>query len=528
MPLIQLAMRNFTVVAPDLAGYGNSWPLPISTPTIADYAVDICAFLDAVGIARILLYGEREGAAVALEIARHAPSRVAAFAASELEIWTPQDGDDGTDALKPFVPAWDGSHLTWLWAYLREENVFQPWWRKRLSARVADDMPTPPELHARVVQFLSGGSHGRGYELGLYANLLFDPRPAVAALNVPALFVCARNFGRDQGLKLLEPLSSTSHTCVEGSPTACFRSALSFLASHCAALITPPAPPRVKPIADTLWSDFVAVPGGQLHFQCNSDANTIPILVQHDAASSVGTVGPISRSIIGRRTVMAFDLPGSGESDDTLGDGILEVGAYADVLAAGLKNLDLRRIDFYGMWGGGFVGLELAIRQPTLIRRLVMSNVFQHDGDLQHRLLAEYTPEIVPIWHGGHLMQCWHQMRDQGLYFPWFDAKSRSIVQREPFLATDMIHERTCSLLKAGNMYRTAYQSHFRYRTYDRLHHTSVPTVLAIRAGDPNNPRIEAAAQSAPHIILRHLRPEFHQWGESFLDLLESADRGPT
>jgi len=182
LPLIQRAMSNFTVFAPDLAGYGNSWPLPIVTPTIADYALDICAFLDAIGLTRTLFYGEREGAAVALEIARRAPLRGAALAASELEIWTPQDGDEGTQSFKPFIPAWDGSHLTWLWAYLREENVFQPWWRKRLSARVANDMPTPYELHTRAVQFLSGGSQGRGYELGINASLLFDPRLAVSAL----------------------------------------------------------------------------------------------------------------------------------------------------------------------------------------------------------------------------------------------------------------------------------------------------------------------------------------------------------
>jgi pimeloyl-ACP methyl ester carboxylesterase len=202
----------------------------------------------------------------------------------------------------------------------------------------------------------------------------------------------------------------------------------------------------------------------------------------------------------------------------------VEVAAYAENISAALDDLGLGRIDFYGMWGGGFVGLELAMSQPGKVRRLIMSNVFQHDGDMQRQLLAHYTPGIVPLWHGGHLMQCWHQLRDQGIYFPWFDATRHAVVQREPFLDTDMVHERVCSLLKAGNMYRTAYQAHFRYRTFDRLYHSPVPTVLAIRPGDPNNPRIETAARAPSHVVLRHLDPDFKRWGECFADVLDAAD----
>lgn len=527
LPFVQRATSGFTVLAPDLAGYGNSWSLATAPPTISDYAADIVAILDALSVKRALFYGEREGGAVALELARSAPDRVAALAISELEIWTPEEIAPALAATRPFAPAWDGSHLSWLWAYLREENAFQPWWRKRLATRVADDMPAPAELQARAVQFLTAGVHGRDYELGLQAALSFDARAAVAGLPIPCLILGARARHQDQALSRLSGLSSATAVQTEELPADCARVAFQFLARHGGGLSAPPAPPAVKPVPGRLWSDFAAVPGGQLHVRRNGDAETVPLLIQHDAASSVGTVEPITCSFIGRRTVVAFDLPGSGESDNTLGDDPVEVPAYAESLSAALDDLGLGRIDFYGMWGGGFVGLELAIGQPAKVRRLIMSNVFQHDGDMQQRLLAHYTPEIVPLWHGGHLMQCWHQLRDQGIYFPWFDATRHAVVQREPFLDTDMVHERVCSLLKAGNMYRTAYQSHFRYRTFDRLHHSPVPTVLGIRSGDPNNPRIEAAARTESHVVLRNLAPDFKRWGECFTDVLEAADREP-
>ncbi|MDX2225233.1 MAG: alpha/beta hydrolase, partial [Rhodospirillaceae bacterium] len=298
------------------------------------------------------------------------------------------------------------------------------------------------------------------------------------------------------------------------------------LQQHAQALTEPPPAPRPEPVKGRLWHDFVAVPGGQLHVQINDDAATLPLLIQHDAASSMGTVQPITASLIGKRTVMAFDMPGSGESDNMLGtdglrDDAVEVDAYAATLRAALDALGLRQVDFYGMWGGGFVGLDLALMDTARIRRLIMSNVFQHDGAEQRLIQAHYTPSILPDWHGGHLMQAWHQMRDQGIYYPWFDATAKGVIRREPFLATDMVHERVCSLLKAGNMYRAAYQAHFRYRTYDKLKRSPVPTLIATTAWDPNNPHTQAAARAAPNAQFRFLDEDFMKWGLSFLDFLE-------
>ena len=282
-----------------------------------------------------------------------------------------------------------------------------------------------------------------------------------------------------------------------------------------------PAPPTVTPIPGTLWHDFASVDGGQLHFHCNGDAQTVPLLVQHDAASSISTVEPITRSFLGRRTVYAFDMPGSGESDQIIPVGNVEVNTYANVLDQALTSIGLNRVDFYGMWGGGFVGLELALEKPKIVRRLVMSNVFQHTGQEQADIIASYTPEVLPLWHGGHLLQCWHQMRDQGLYYPWFKQTRQGVIWREPFLDTDMVHERVCSLLKAGNMYRTAYHAHFVYPTYDKLSRIKVPTLLATTKWDPNNTHTLTAAQSSPRCEFIYLDEDFAKWGESFLPFLE-------
>ncbi|MBT5240479.1 MAG: alpha/beta hydrolase [Rhodospirillaceae bacterium] len=520
-PFILSAADRFTVIAPDLAGYGQSFALDEPPDSLDPLCDDLGAFLDALGLGTVALYGEQAGAALALSFAHHAPTRVSSLAAWDLDLPGALDLPPSAKAPLPsFEPQWDGSHLAWLWAMLREQSAFHPWHTPALNTRVDSGMPSPRELQRRMNQFLSAGKHGRGYETGYNAARTFNAVEVLNTVSCPALVVARQRYNGADPWRGIASTASDIRRSTAGEQTKGETQALSFLTEQRVETDTPP-PPQVKPIAGVLWRDYVSVDGGQLHFQCNTDADTVPLLVQHDAASSVGTVEPITQSFVGKRAVFAFDMPGSGQSDRIIPTEGVEVDAYANVLSEGLDNIGLDQIDFYGMWGGGFVGLELALNNPEQVRRLIMSNVFQHTDEEQVELIANYTPDVSPVWHGGHLLQCWHQMRDQGIYYPWFKRERQGVIWREPFLATDMVHERVCSLLKAGNMYRTAYHAHFTYPTYEKLSRTPVPTLLATAEWDPNNSHTRAASEAAPKCEFQILDEDFYKWGESFLPFLE-------
>ena len=68
-PLMLAAQDRFTVIAPDLAGYGKSFPLATAPDSLGPLCEDLSAFLEALGLERVLLYGEQAGAALALEFA---------------------------------------------------------------------------------------------------------------------------------------------------------------------------------------------------------------------------------------------------------------------------------------------------------------------------------------------------------------------------------------------------------------------------------------------------------------------------
>jgi pimeloyl-ACP methyl ester carboxylesterase len=522
-PFIESAMARFTVIAPDLAGYGKTDPFSTAPGSPATFAEDLVAFIHALGIKHVLVYGEQAGAAIACTLAGRSPELVAAVAVWDLDLPGALNlPPSAKNPLPKFEPSWDGSHLTWLWAMLREQAAFHPYHSPALNTRVDADMPSAAELQRRVVQFLSAAGLGRNYDVGYGAVRAFDAIGILSQVTVPTLVVARQ---RHDGLDPWRAAASRAQTVQAAVATEYetgVNQALAFLSMRDVHADVK-APPPATPVRGKLCRDYVDVDGGQLHFQSNADVESTPLLIQHDAASSVGTVEPITQSYIGKRSVMAFDMPGSGESDRIIAEVGVTVADYANVLDQALLNLGIEKIDFYGMWGGGFVGLDIALNHPGRIRRLVMSNVFQHTGSERDEMSENYVPDVSPVWHGGHLMQCWHQMRDQGIYYPWYKRTREGVIWREPFVATDMVHERVCSLLKAGNMYRTAYRAHFNYPTYDRLAQSPVPTLLATSEWDPNNPHTLAAASAAPNCEFQYLDADFTRWGLGFLQFLGAS-----
>jgi pimeloyl-ACP methyl ester carboxylesterase len=87
-----------------------------------------------------------------------------------------------------------------------------------------------------------------------------------------------------------------------------------------------------------------------------------------------GTFGPQLDALSDAFTVIAWDNPGSGASDDppeasTLSD-------FADWLAALLANLRVDRAHVLGISFGGAVALEFCLRHPTIARSLILAGAY--------------------------------------------------------------------------------------------------------------------------------------------------------
>jgi len=94
-----------------------------------------------------------------------------------------------------------------------------------------------------------------------------------------------------------------------------------------------------------------------------------PVLALHGGPGFLETMHYQICALAGRRRVIAPDSRGQGRSTD--GPGPLHYATMTDDMVALLDVLGIRTVDVVGVSDGGIIGLDMAMRYPTRIRRLV-------------------------------------------------------------------------------------------------------------------------------------------------------------
>ncbi|MGE0583032.1 MAG: alpha/beta fold hydrolase [Steroidobacteraceae bacterium] len=515
---MQRWQRHYTCIAPDTPGYGLSDPLGVTHAEMEDFATAAIEFLDAIGVAKAAFYGFHTGAMLAAAVAARYPQRVHTVVANGYVIPTTEERAElVADYLPPFVPQWDGTHLAWLWGRMREQVIFFPWYRKAAADRMFLDLPPPQALQSGLVDFLRAGDH---YRVAYRAAFTMPANEALQRIEVPALVTASRT---DPTSRYLARVSGpapavTVRECATPAETLDLSLAHLRRTRSSAA----PKPAATRPIAGRLWKQMLDVPGGQLRIQRNDDGAGRPVVVVHDAVGSSDTVAPLAAAFIGRRPVVAIDLPGHGESDDLLPRGAVTVTAQAKALRTALAALGIRACDIVGVRGGGLVGLELARLAPKCVRRLVLAGPMYFDKTLQRALRARYAPDIQVDGHGGHLLQAWQFIRDQGHYWPWYEQTRDAILRTADALDPAFVHQRVLEIFRAPGAWRRAYRAHFTYPVKSRLRAVRVPVLLAAAEGDPMHPYALAAAKAFPHLPVCTLARDPAQWARDLLPFLDA------
>jgi pimeloyl-ACP methyl ester carboxylesterase len=113
---------------------------------------------------------------------------------------------------------------------------------------------------------------------------------------------------------------------------------------------------------------------GQLHVRTAFPATggfdeQVTLICLHSREGSSRSFDRFLPEIADERSVYAPDLPGFGESDPAPSTGYADAALAVWELAMELR---LRRIDLLGLRFGVAVALDLAARQPDLVRRLVL------------------------------------------------------------------------------------------------------------------------------------------------------------
>ena len=97
-----------------------------------------------------------------------------------------------------------------------------------------------------------------------------------------------------------------------------------------------------------------------------------PVVLLHGAFMSTGPMGEMVTALAGTRQVVAVDLQGHGHTADI--DRPLSYEQMADDVAALVRHLGFERTDVFGYSMGGGVALQVAMRHPGLVRKLVVAS----------------------------------------------------------------------------------------------------------------------------------------------------------
>lgn len=505
---------HFTCIAPDTPGFGLSDPLGVPQAEMADFADAVVEFMDALGIARAAVYGFHTGAMITLALAAHHPQRISCAVANGVVLLTEQERADIVEHyLPPLVPSWDGAHLAWLWARLREQTIFFPWYRPAAANRLGGGVPPPEKLQDALLDFMRSGDHHR---VGYRAAFTLRSDEALRRAGAPLLATAAAADVLSKQLPRIRNAAACVTVQAGGSPEETLDLGRAFIRRH-ARERTGSAPPPA-PLAGVLHQDYAAVPGGQLRLRRNDDAPGLPMVLLHDATGSADAMREVAQGCIGRRPVVALDLPGHGESDAAALRGGPTIAAHARAVLAALDALDLQQVELVGMGSGALVALEATLRAPRRIARLVMVGLPPLEETARREQAALGLPDIRTEWHGGHLLHAWHMLRDERLFRPWYERGRDGVLRTTPRVAPADIHARVLDLLRSDGMWRRTALAALEHPTaarLERLLRLRVPALLAAAPSDPQEPATRRAAQRFPRLPFAALPDDPVAWASA-------------
>jgi pimeloyl-ACP methyl ester carboxylesterase len=453
IPWIERLAERYAVFAPDTPGFGLSDPLPLAQPAIPDYAAALDRLLEKLGIARAMVYGVHTGAVTGLRFALDFPARVALLVCDGYARFDAAERQRLLgDYLPPFEPSWDGTHLLWLWARFREQNLFFPWNIPTREARLAYPAPTTAKLHSDVMDVLDAGD---GYRAGYRAPFLYDDATAAARLNVPArLFyrvedVLSAHLTRLPAL----PANVTARTIDGGAAAliaACDVEFAAFASGSASGCVSVHASEVIAHAAAD--SRFVEVtPHGSLAFlarQRNGDESDLFL-------ADVGTPASIPPDTPAGRGVLAPELPGHGASPHWQTDTV-SVQNIAAAIALVVKKRGHSHVTIRALGGAAAIAVCLAEQLGTACKHLCLIDPIVLDAGEREQFLAR-LPNTTPHDTGAHLVAAWNWARMRHLFWPW-RAADGAAARMVDAPAPARVHAEVVEITRAGPLWHALWR----------------------------------------------------------------------
>jgi len=492
--LIRSLSPRFTVFAFDTPGFGDSDPLSVSRVDARVFADALAETFAVLAMPPCPIYGLDTGAAIALAFGARHPTLTTGLVLNGLPIFSPRDRREFLRYYAPrYRPVWDGGHLAALWTRIRDHRTFFPWYRRDETGRRLRGMPQAEELQDRTMGFLRAGDH---YRHGYNSAFGQDAVATIKRVLGPITFLGRRDDTLlSPALKTLKSLRR--HQQVVWVPSSRPKDIYAAIARAFAkyARGTPPEDIESLKLAGRPGVTYIDLPSGQVRVRgFFGRAERRPLLLLHDLPGSSAMVTEAVRQLAHDRPVLAFDLPGTGDSDP-LPQRLPRVFDFAQAIGRGLGGLGIRRVDIAARGLAVPIAVELAAAFPKVVGRLVLEDVVVLTTRERREFLDRYCPSIKPEWDGAHLYRTWLMVRDHYLFWPWFARTAVTALKRPFDFSPELLHRRALEILKSGATYHLPIDASLRYDSASRFRRVRVPVMLCAEPWHPAHAKMPQVAK---------------------------------
>jgi len=146
-----------------------------------------------------------------------------------------------------------------------------------------------------------------------------------------------------------------------------------------------PALAEAQPVGDR-----VEVNGMQMYYEVSGEGD--PLIVLHGAYMNIPSMGAIIPKLAETHRVYALELQGHGRTTDI--DRPITYQNLADDVAAFMDAVGLEKADLFGYSMGATVGLQVAIRHPEKVNKLVAASA-SYDAEGWHPDYKAFIPQMT-------------------------------------------------------------------------------------------------------------------------------------
>jgi pimeloyl-ACP methyl ester carboxylesterase len=134
----------------------------------------------------------------------------------------------------------------------------------------------------------------------------------------------------------------------------------------------------------------VKINGMQMYYEVSGRGD--PLVVLHGAYMNIPSMGAIIPKLAKTHRVYAVELQGHGRTTDI--NRPITYPNLADDVAAFMDSVGLKKADVFGYSMGAGVGLQLAIRHPTKVNKLVAASV-AYDVEGWQPAFRDFIPQMT-------------------------------------------------------------------------------------------------------------------------------------